>query len=251
MPVHAGTLRQSTTGCRSSSRSYGVWYGAAMLEHAAMPITELDHITVAAHTLAQGVAHVQAALGIEMPHGGAHPRMGTHNHLLRLGDTVFLEVIAIDPSLPAPPRPRWFQLDDPVLQAELQTAPRLLTWVVRTTRIAETFLACRRPLGAIEPMERGDLRWLITFPNDGVLVEGGLMPSVIQWPRGPHPASRMRDFGYTLDQLEAVHPDPASYRRDLASIGADRHLEIHAGPLGSRPHLVAHIRTPDGMRTLR
>ncbi len=216
-----------------------------------MPITELDHITVAAHTLEQAVAHVHAALGIEMPYGGAHPRMGTHNHLLRLGDAVFLEVIAVDPSAPAPPRPRWFQLDDPALQAELRIAPRLLTWVVRTTHIAETFLASSQPLGAIEPMQRGDLRWLLTFPNDGTLVDDGMMPSVIQWPQGAHPASRMRDLGCTLERLEAVHPDPAAYRRNLASIGADRHLEIHTAPPGSRPHLIAYIRTPNGVRTLR
>ena len=214
-------------------------------------MTELDHITVAAHSLEQGRAYIQAALGIEMPPGGTHPRMGTHNHLLRLGEALFLEVIAIDQAAPAPPRPRWFQLDDPALQAELRITPRLLTWVVRTDHIAETFLACSRPLGAIEPMERGELRWLITFPHDGTLIDGGMMPSVIQWPAGAHPASRMRELGYSLEQLEAAHPDPASYRRDLASIGADRHLEIRAISPGSRPHLVAHIRTPDGVRTLR
>jgi hypothetical protein len=213
-------------------------------------MTELDHITVAAHTLEQGLLHLQAVLGVELPRGGAHPRMGTHNHLLRLGDTVFLELIAIDPSAPPPPRPRWFQLDDPALQAELEAAPRLVTWVVRTPRIAEVFLASRRPLGAIEPMTRGALRWLITVPNDGTLVDGGVMPSVLQWPDGAHPATGMPDLGFTLERLVVAHPDPASYRRDLASIGADRHVEIL--PIGSapRPHLIAHIRTPAGVRTL-
>lgn len=211
-------------------------------------MTELDHITVAAPTLADGVAHVQSFLGLDMPYGGAHPRMGTHNHLLRLGERSFLEIIAIDPAAPAPARPRWFQLDDPELQAELRQGPRLLTWVVRTTRIAETFLVSSRPLGAIEPMERGHLRWLITFPNDGSLIDSGLMPSLIQWPDGPHPASRMPDLGCTLERLDAEHPDPVSYRRDLASIGADRHLEIRAA---ASPRLIAHIRTPTGVRTLR
>jgi hypothetical protein len=177
--------------------------------------------------------------------------MATHNHLLRLGDAVFLEVIAIDPAATAPPRPRWFQLDDPALQAELRAAPRLLTWVVRTTQIAETFLACSRPLGAIEPMQRGELRWLLTFANDGALVDGGLVPSLIQWPAGAHPASRMPELGCSLERLETAHPDPGSYRRDLASIGADRHVEIRALAPGSRPHLVAHLRTPAGVRTLR
>jgi hypothetical protein len=210
-------------------------------------VTELDHITVAAHTLAQGVAHVEAILGVAMPVGGAHPRMGTHNHLLRLGDALFLEVIAVDRAAPAPARPRWFQLDDPELQAELARAPRLVTWVVRTTRIADALRASRRPLGAIEPMERGALRWLITVPGDGALVDGGMMPSLIQWPDGPHPARRMPDLGCTLERLEAVHPDPAAYRLDLASIGAERLVEVRAG---ARPQLIAHIRTPGGVRTV-
>ncbi|TWA91006.1 glyoxalase-like protein [Bradyrhizobium stylosanthis] len=67
----------------------------------------LDHITVAANDLAEGVAYVEDALGIAPPAGGAHPLMGTHNHLLRLSETSFLEVIAPDPSAPAPTRPRW------------------------------------------------------------------------------------------------------------------------------------------------
>ena len=214
-------------------------------------MTELDHITVAAHTLAQGLAYLRDALGIDLPAGGAHPRMATHNHLLRLGDSVFLELIAIDPAAPAPDRPRWFQLDDPALQAELAVTPRLITWVVRTHQIAETFLASTAPLGAIEPMRRGDLRWLITFPNDGTLPQGGMMPSLIQWPDGPHPASRMPDLGCSLDRLEAVHPDPVGYRGDLAAIGADRHIAVTAASPGQRPHLVARLRTPHGLRILR
>jgi hypothetical protein len=214
-------------------------------------MTELDHITVAAHTLDQGLHHLRDVLGLDLPPGGAHPRMATHNHLLRLGPQLFLELIAVDPAAPPPVRPRWFQLDDPALQAELAARPRLLTWVVRTRQIADVFLASDRPLGAIEPMTRGTLRWLLTFPNDGTLVDAGLYPSVIQWPDGPHPASRMPDLGCSLERFEAVHPDPASYRRSLASIGADRHIQVVAALPGTTPHLVAHIRTPHGLRMIQ
>lgn len=211
-------------------------------------MTELDHLTIAAHTLDQGLAYVRDALGVDLPTGGAHPRMATHNRLLRLGDGVFLEVIAIDPAAPPPPRPRWFQLDDPALQADLRRAPRLLTWVVRTSHIADVFLASRAPLGAIEPMTRGDLRWLLTFANDGALVDHGAIPSVIQWPAGPHPTSRMPDLGCALERFEISHPDPDRLRDDLASIGADRHVAITAG--NNQPRLIAHVRTPAGVRVL-
>jgi len=213
-------------------------------------MTELDHITLAAASLAQGLSYLRATLGVDLPYGGEHPRMATHNHLLRLGPSLFFELIAIDPAAPAPARPRWFGLDDPALQAQLAVAPRLITWVVRTRQIAEAFLASDTPLGAIEAMTRGDLRWLITFPNDGSLPDGGMIPSLIQWPDGPHPASRMPDLGCSLDRFEAIHPDPDGYRRRLASIGADRHIEIRAAPSGTPPRLIAHIRTPHGLRSV-
>jgi Glyoxalase-like domain len=37
------------------------------------PRASLDHLTVAALTLEQGIAHLQSALGIAMPPGGSHP----------------------------------------------------------------------------------------------------------------------------------------------------------------------------------
>ena len=56
----------------------------------------LDHLVVAALTLEAGVDHVFRSLGVAIPPGGAHPLMGTHNHLMQLGEGVFLEVIARD-----------------------------------------------------------------------------------------------------------------------------------------------------------
>ena len=198
-----------------------------MRESTAEIMTEIDHIAVAAHTLAQGVEYVRACLGIEMPYGGAHPRMGTHNHLVRLGPAVFLEVIAVDPAAPAPARPRWFGLDDPALQAELAAAPRLLTWVVRTGDIAGALLACSRPLGAIQPMTRGELRWLITFPDDGTMVDGGAMPALIHW-HGPgeHPAGRMLAGPVPMDQRRhraAIYHRPVVGERNQPAQLAARH----------------------------
>ena len=97
--------------------------------------TALDHLVIAAHTLAQGAAWCQATLGVVPGPGGRHAFMGTHNRLLRIDSAGFaqayLEIIAIDPEAPPPGRPRWFGLDEPALQARLRHAPRLLHAVLR------------------------------------------------------------------------------------------------------------------------
>lgn len=73
---------------------------------------QLDHLSIIAPSLADGVAHMRSCLDIDVPYGRVHPDMGTHNHLLRLGDDAYLEIIAVDPSVPPPARPRWFGLGD-------------------------------------------------------------------------------------------------------------------------------------------
>ncbi len=97
----------------------------------------LDHLTVAALTLEEGVAHVERQLGVAVPPGGAHPLMGTHNHLMQLGDGIFLEIIAPDPAV-EPKRPRWFALDDAHMRARLKSSPRLISWVVRVPDLTAT-----------------------------------------------------------------------------------------------------------------
>ncbi|WP_439000279.1 VOC family protein [Pseudomonas benzopyrenica] len=68
-----------------------------------MRASSLDHLVVVAPTLAAGALYIAQRLGLEMQPGGQHPRMGTHNLLLRLGDA-YLEVIAPDPDAVPPAR---------------------------------------------------------------------------------------------------------------------------------------------------
>src|SRR6187455_2140086 len=93
---------------------------------AASVMIELDHIAVIAPSLAAGVAYVHDVLGVEPVTGGKHSLMGTHNCLLRIGEDVFMEVIAIDPDAPQPAVKRWFGLDDQVaVQRNWQSGHRL------------------------------------------------------------------------------------------------------------------------------
>jgi len=208
--------------------------------------TQLDHIAVAAPSLAVGAGFIEHALGVRPQPGGAHPRMGTHNLLLRLGESTYLEVIAPDPAAPPPQHPRWFELD----RLKPDSLPRLATWVARTDDIAAASKACGDAAGRIEPMTRGTLSWRITIPADGSLPDGGVAPTLMQWDAAPHPATRLDDLGCTLDVLQLFHPDPASIRALLDRLAFTGPVEVHALAAGAAPHLRARLRTPRGPRML-
>jgi hypothetical protein len=100
-------------------------------------------------------------------------------------------------------------------------------------------------------MSRGKLNWLITIPKDGSLPLQGLVPALIQWPTGIHPANTMRDSGCFLTRLEGFHPQAAKVSSVLESIGFQGEFSVSALPPGEPPYLVAHIQTPAGPRQLR
>jgi hypothetical protein len=173
--------------------------------------------------------------------------MGTHNALLRLGERAYLEVIAIDPEGTKPARPRWFDLDDVALQAELREAPRLIHWVARTGDIGRAAAACAVPMGTVHAMERGDFRWRITIPDDGRRPGRGIVPTLIQWDVPFHPAERLPPSGLSLAQLAATHPDPAPVRDALVGLGLADAISV---TFDRETRLAAMLRTPRGTVTL-
>jgi len=191
-----------------------------VIRRANPPPAQLDHLVFAATTLADGIEYVAEATGATPQPGGRHVAMGTHNALLRLGERVYLEIIAIDPDGAAPPRPRWFDLDDIALQSELTERPQLVAWVARTADIERSAAACPIPLGAITPMQRGDYRWRITIPDDGRRPGRGIVPTLIQWDVPMHPADRLPASSVSIAQIAAAHADPAHVRAALAARGA-------------------------------
>lgn len=198
-----------------------------------------DHIVIAAPTLSEGADYVRDLTGIDMPKGGEHPLMGTHNCLLRLGTDEFLEVIAVNPDAPAPSRPRWFGLDQPVQH------PHLAHWVVRCTDMAATRPHLPDLLGPAIPLTRGDLRWLLTVPEDGALPMQGAMPSLIDWQTEALPPTKMTGAGAVLETLAISHPDAAQIRDSLPL--TDPRITYVTGPLS----LTAQIRIGDRLVTLR
>lgn len=181
-----------------------------------MPLA-LDHVVVAARTLDQGAAWIAQRLGATPSGGGKHAMMGTHNRLLSLGPECYLEVIAIDPDAPPPARPRWFGLDTQAMAERLATGPALIHWVVRTDDIGRD-LAPFSP-GATDALEmqRGDFRWRIAVPRDGLLADKGTRPTLIQW-LGERPSSVLPDAGIRLQQL-LLHHERAAHTLDALARG--------------------------------
>jgi len=204
-----------------------------------------DHLVLAAHDLDAGVAWLEQRLGVALTAGGKHSRMGTHNRLLHLGESFYLELIAIDPQVPPPGRPRWFALDrQETLAAD---RPRLIHWVARSDDILRDVAASSEALGEILPMQRGDYRWRITVPPDGHLPGDGLVPTLIQWDVPFHPAERLPEAGCRLMKLEGFHPQPARITAALATLGLASRLDVHSCAADEAPQLLAYIRTPGGL----
>ncbi len=211
------------------------------------PFATLDHLVLAATTLADGIDHVASLTGVAPQPGGKHAAMGTHNALLRLGDRVYLEIIAIDPDAAKPARPRWFGLDGIALQSELTERPRLIHWVARTAGIERACARCPMPLGPVHSMARGDYRWRITIPDDGALPARGLVPTLIQWDVPTHPADRLPASSVRLRGLAATHPEPAPIRAALKALGLEDALAV---TYDSETRLAAMLQTPRGIVTL-
>jgi hypothetical protein len=210
---------------------------------------QVDHIVVAAHSLAQGVAWCEAVLGVTPGPGGRHPLMGTHNRLFKIATAGFpeayFEIIAIDPKAQAPSRVRWFGLDEPALRDRVRHAPRLVHVVARVDDVETRRSALLRcgldpgvPVRAGRDTPLGPLAWQILVRDDGRLLCQGAMPTLIQWD-GRHPAQAMPDSGVALSAL-TLRGVPAAARDVLRLQG----VTVEDAP--ASPALTVALTTPRG-----
>jgi hypothetical protein len=217
--------------------------------------SQVDHLVVAAASLAQGVAWCRDTLGVEPGPGGEHPLMGTHNRLLLVGSSAYprcyLEIIAINPAATDPCRIRWFDLDTEPMRQALAQGPRLVHVVARTNDGPGAVAAlsgqgiARGPLIAAQrPTSTGLLRWRISVRGDGQRLFGGTLPTLIEWDKA-HPCDNMPDRGISLLSLQASHPQAPQLRSAFDAIGLQQ-VALREG----KPNLIARLATPFGERVL-
>lgn len=209
---------------------------------------ELDHLVVAARALQEGVAWVEARLGVPMGAGGKHALMGTHNRVLNLGERRFLEVIAVDPEAPPPGRARWFSLDEPEMIERLARGPALIHWVARSDDIERAVRASAPGDAEILCLARGPYRWRIGVPRSRRLAQAGIAPTMIQW-EDAHPCDAAPESGCRLERLVLRHAEAGRTLQALRAAGLRDDEPVEAREDGAGPE--ARIRTPGGIVELR
>lgn len=221
--------------------------------------TRVDHLVVVADTLDAGMAWCEATLGITPGPGGEHPLMGTHNRLFRIATVnyprAYFEIIAINPAKPQPVPARlgrWFDMDDPTLQARVRKdGPHLAHFVANVPGITAALavlaargIDCGTPLKASRMTTRGMLDWQISVREDGRRLFDGALPTLIEWGEA-HPITGMPESGVTLQSLCVSHPQDAELRAACEAIGM-RGVAVQTGA----PNIVARLNTPRGPVTL-
>lgn len=208
----------------------------------------LDHLSVIAPSLAEGVAHIQACLGIDIPFGRKHTHMSTHNHLLRLGESAYLEVIAIDDAAPAIAGPRWFGLDDrAAVRKAWDEGKRLRGWVASTDHFDREMAKHPGVFGEKREFHAGASSYFFSVPEDGSLPMNGVAPSLIDR-QGKRPSlAPETEMGCALVAFTLEHPDAAHVAQLYEALAIEGAPDVKHG---DEFRYTATIRTPSGIRVL-
>jgi len=182
-------------------------------------LLKLDHLTVIAPTLIEGVSHVRNCLDLDVPFGSRHDYMGTHNHRLQLGNSVYLEIVALDPEGTQPRRPRWFGLDNhEKVRSDWNEGRRLRGWVASTETIDSVLSIHGAIFGDKVSLPASEPTFAFTIPKDGSLPLDGAAPSIIDHRGDSSYVASIPDPGARLRSLTLEHPDPTGIEalyRDL------------------------------------
>jgi hypothetical protein len=203
---------------------------------------EIDHIVLAARSLEEGVTFVEEALKIKASPGGKHASVGTHNALVSLTQKRYLEVIAIDPEVSQAPRVRWFGLDEPQMQAHLESGPKLVSYVVRATEIPVDlrFFPKLDP----QPAKRGDFSWTFGFTADGRRPGMGALPYFISWDAGSaHPCERLPAAHIGLERIEIALPCAPSVEMAMRPLKLSEVRFVDSPKFGLSAYLQSGERT--------
>jgi len=189
----------------------------------------IDHIVIGADNLISGTRILEKKINTKLLPGGEHKVMGTHNKLLKLQTGIYLEVIANNPNVESPSHPRWFSLDELNIKEKIKQSPRSLCWILAVDNIDHAVKNCGYNPGKILELSRGDLEWKVTVPTDGKLIENGVLPFLIEWPKNIHPSKNLTNSSVSLNKISLIHTEPDYIKNILNNLIKSDLISISEG----------------------
>ena len=210
----------------------------------------IDHIVIGAADLEKATKSIEQFIKADFSSGGKHPLMATHNRLIKLQNSIYMEVISIDPGVTMPQssghKKRWFSLDSRSTKRRLSLAPQPLCWVAAVDNVEQAVSHCGYNPGKIIEVTRDDLRWRLTVPENGKLSFDGVLPILIEWPNGKNPAERMPESNVCLQQLTLFHSNPKKIKGILSKLNILGPINIELG----EPRIQFSLKTASGESTV-
>lgn len=200
----------------------------------------LDHLIYTTSNLESGIDKIENLLGVRPVIGGRHPDFGTHNALLSIGNSSYLEIVAPDYSLPSPESGRF-------MQQFFNQPPKLASWALKTNDIHRLSEAARKnglntglvQQGSRTTPEGQILNWQLTDPF--ALHFGGSIPFLIDWGDTTHPSTVVPKAG-KLIEFQIEHPKADEMKANLQLLN----INMNVKP-GKVIKLTAWIETQKGI----
>lgn len=189
----------------------------------------LDHIVYAVSDFDQAIHDLEEKLGIRPEPGGRHLLRGTKNALLNLGNSCYLEILAIDHENTSFIGQRWMGMN-------LITQPTITRWSIQTNEIEKHshIIKKQRPeLGDIADGERktpeGEtLKWKMTLPLPAPEID--VIPFLIDWSASDfHPTDRL-ETGCSIHSISLYHPQPEMIETLLEKLSLKMKVSFAVSP---------------------
>ena len=201
----------------------------------------IDHIVWACPDLESGIADFETMSGVRAQAGGKHPKLGTHNALVHLGNRCYLEIVAPDPDHDGGPWSRSLQE---------KTEPSLLHWVAARPNLSNYtnglsgLIAGDNKVTSISRQhpKLGLLSWeILLLPQHEF---GCLVPFLIDWGESTHP-TELLEHRCTLRNVRISTPNMPDLMKIGAWLGIDAEF-VDA----NEAKLEFLIDTPNGRKTI-
>ena len=203
---------------------------------------KIDHLVIGTDNLISGTSILEKKLNTKLLPGGEHKVMGTHNKLLKLQKEIYFEVIANNPNAEPPTHPRWFSLDELETKEKIKNSARSLCWILAVDNIYDAVKNCGYNPGEILELSRDDLKWKVTIPSDGALIDNGVLPFLIEWPKNLHPSKNLINSNVTLNKISLFHPEVNNTKKIINNLIQSDLIDIFEG----LPKLKFHLTTKIG-----